>query len=127
MTLELERCPSPVDVCGMKLTYCSLLTSLKDLYVFDRPETGNGLGDVLKILPSQLASLRIPYELLQEELDAIVLYCKRLRNLEMTYVDLNLEQFFAAVGPKLESLKLRGDCSSQCFQDVKSIVAIYPR
>lgn len=107
--------------------YCSLLTSLKDLYVFDRPETGNGLGDVLKILPSQLASLRIPYELLQEELDAIVLSCKRLRNLEMTYVDLNLEQFFAAVGPKLESLKLRGDCSSQCFQDVKSIVAIYPR
>lgn len=119
VTLDLISCLSRFDSFGTKLSSSSILTSLKELYVFERPEDCDGLVSLLKILPSQLASLRIDYELLQEELDAVALSSDRLSTLEIAYANLNFKNFFAALEPKLESLCVSGPCSAEFFGHVE--------
>lgn len=104
LALDLQHCPLSVDVSRIQLSYSFLLTSLKELRIFSRPEVDNGSGNFLKSLPSQLKSLCIEYEPLRQELDDVATYCKSLTQLEMEYADLNVEPFVTAVGPKLECL-----------------------
>lgn len=61
---------------------------------------------ILNSLPSQLISLYLRFAPSKKQADAISLYCKRLRRLEMRIGRHELEQFFASDGPGLEHLAL---------------------
>lgn len=97
-----------------------LCTRLEALAVGRKVGDDSNFCDLLTCVPACISTLAIGYELQVAEIEAVSMYCKRLRKLNLTIVRFDMKALLESVGASLESLTVYSYHHNNFIRDVQT-------